>query len=358
MMDRERIVQLFFFAFLALIAYWMYRLLQPFLVPIAWAILLAFLFHPLLVAIEKVIKRRSVAALCLTLFVALGVILPSLWLATLLANEAQSLYWQIADLVQKGGLKEMQDFAIHTRIFTGLAKFLDRQGILLESEIPRLAMSAAKTTSDVLVSNVTGVARNMVYFVIDFFIMLMTFFYLLRDGEWYYEAVRGMTPLHEDDKRAVFDSLSTTLSSVMRGLLLTALVQGVLIGLGFVVLGVPYAVFLALATAACGLLPFGGTALVWLPASMYLLYTYGWPRAIALLIWGTLSIAVIDNIIKPAAMGQGTGLPTVALFFGIAGGLAAFGPLGLFLGPAIIAVFAALLRVYRKTYVSTRREAA
>ncbi len=358
MMERERIVQLFFFAFLALIAYEFYRLLSPFLVPIFWAMLIAFLFHPLMIALDRMTRRHSLSAMLVTLFVALVVIIPSLWLASLLANEAQSLYLQIAATVSGGGLKQLQDATLHSRLAQSLGKVLDRQGIKLETELPRVALQAAKYTSDVMVAHVSDVARNLASFVIDFGIMLMTLFYLLRDGEQYYDAVRNMTPLHEDDKRAVFESLGSTMSSVMRGLLLTALVQGVMIGLGYIVLGVPYWVFLSIATAACGLLPFGGTALVWIPATLYLLYVYGWGRAITLLIWGSVSVAVIDNFIKPMAMRHGTTLPTIALFFGIAGGLSAFGPLGLFAGPAIVAVFAALMRVYRRTYGSIRREAA
>ena len=152
--------------------------------------------------------------------------------------------------------------------------------------------------------------------------------------------------------------MRSTLSSVMRGLMLTALLQGVTIGLGLLVCGVPYWAFLAIATVAGGLLPVGGTAIVWLPAVLYLAYASGWVRAIVLLVWCSIAVAIIDNFVKPLAMRHGTGLPTLALFLGIAGGLEVYGPLGLFAGPAIIAVFTALLRVYRKTYGQSRKEAA
>jgi len=137
--------------------------------------------------------------------------------------------------------------------------------------------------------------------------------------------------------------------------MLTAVVQGVAIGLGLLITGVPYWAFLALLSAACGLLPFGGTALVWGPAVLYLGYFSTWTMAIVLAVWSLIWIAVIDNFIKPLAMRHGTGLPTIALFFGIAGGLEAYGPIGIFGGPAIISIFASLLRVYRKTYASERK---
>jgi predicted PurR-regulated permease PerM len=137
----------------------------------------------------------------------------------------------------------------------------------------------------------------------------------------------------------------------MRGLMLTALLDGVSIGLGYLVCGVPYWALLALATAAGGLLPVGGTAIIWIPVAVYLIFQTGWGTAILLAVWATIALAIIDNFVKPIAMRHGTELSTLALFFGLAGGLEAFGPLGIFAGPAIMAVFAALLKVYRRTYV-------
>lgn len=357
-MDRERIVQLFFFGFLAVMAYELYLLLSPFLTPIIWAMLLGFVFHPLMDEARRLIKSRSAAAMAITLGVALGVILPGLWLANLLASEAQSLYASVSELVRTGGIGPLGERAMHSRLVTALDAALARFGIDLAAELSKFATETAKAISNLLVANVTGIARNLISFVIQFSVMLMTLFYLLRDGETYYETLRNITPLHEDDKQAVFESLRSTLSAVMRGLMLTTMLQGILMGLSYLVLGVPYWTFLTIATAACGLLPFGGTAVIWVPASIYLVYVSGWGYGVALLIWGTLSVAVIDNFVKPAAMGKGTGLPTLALFFGIAGGLAAYGALGLFAGPAVIAVFAALLRVYHKTYGAADREAA
>lgn len=122
------------------------------------------------------------------------------------------------------------------------------------------------------------------------------------------------------------------------------------IGLGLLATGVPYWAFLAVLSAACGLLPFAGTALIWGPAVLYLAYFSSGTMAIMLAVWSVLWVVVIDNFIKPLAMRHGTGLPTIALFFGLAGGLEMFGPIGVFAGPAIISVFASLLQVYRETY--------
>ena len=356
-MDRERTVQVFFFLFLAVMAYELYAILSPFLEAIVWAMLLGFVFHPLMAHAERLTKRRSTAALLIMLAVALGVILPGLWLASAVAGEAGSLYTSLSDVLQNTKLTSLRNLAMRSRLISAIEPLLPHTGFNLQDEISKFVLESAKGASNLIVADVTGVARNVASFVIHFGVMLFALFYVVRDGEDFYEALRDLTPLHEDDKNAVFESLRVTLSSVMRGLLLTSLLQGATLGLMYAVFGVPYWSFLAIATAACGLLPFGGTALIWLPASVYLLYAAGWGHAVAMLVAGTLTVAVIDNFIKPAAMGRGSGLPTWALFFGIAGGLEAYGAVGLFAGPAVIAVFAALLKVYRRTYGGAHREA-
>jgi predicted PurR-regulated permease PerM len=357
-MDRERIIQVFFFGFLAVMAYELYVLLEPFFTPIAWAILLAFMAHPLLVEMDRLVRRRTLSAVVITLAVTLGVVLPSIWLSGRLANEAQTLYAQLSSSVGGNSLGQARDWMVHNRLVASLSRHFAGHGIRVEDEIPKLATQAAQITSEYLARHATAAARNVATALIDFGIILLAFFYMLRDGEGYYHALISLTPLHEDDKHVVFETLRSTLSSVMRGLMLTALMQGVTIGLGMLVFGVPYWAFLAILAAAAGLLPLGGTALVWVPAAIYLGVASGWGAAIGLVVWSLIALAIIDNFIKPSLMKHGTGLPTLALFFGIAGGLEAYGPVGIFLGPAVMSVFAALLRVYRKTYGDNRREAA
>jgi predicted PurR-regulated permease PerM len=355
-MDRERIIQIFFFGFLALMAYELYALLTPFLMPIAWAILLAFMVHPVQLELRKYIKSRTLTAVIITIVVATGVILPAIWLSERLVIEAQTLYIQANDFVKNGGIKQVNDWIQNPPYFGWMVKrFTGGRRFDLNTEVPKFFVQGAQGTSEFLLKNLTGVAKNVVSMVINFTIVLMIFFYLLRDGEDYYQSLRELTPLHDDDKAVVYDTLTSTLSAVMRGLLLTALIQGVAIGLGLLVTGVPYWAFLAVVTAACGLLPFGGTALVWVPAVLYLGYFSSWTAAIMLAAWCTLWVAIIDNFIKPLAMRHGTGLPTIALFFGLAGGLEVYGPIGIFAGPAIISVFASLIQVYRETYAAERK---
>ena len=351
-MNRERIIVVFFFAFLALITYELYALFAPFLTPIAWAILLAFLAHPAITALNGIIRNRTVCAIILTIVIALGVILPATWLSARLLHEVQNLYSEISTVSPNSGFHSASDWIRRTHLGSKGARLLERHGIKLEDEMRAVALRAAKRTSDYVVAHGGTVAGNIASFIFHFAIALLTFFYLLRDGETYYEGLRELTPLHEEDKAAIFDTLRLTLSSVMRGLMLTALLDGIALGVSYLILGVPYWALLALATAAAGLLPMGGTALIWIPVSIYLVVQAGWGSAAAMVAWAVVTLIITDNFVKPVAMRHGTNLPTLALFFGLAGGIEAYGPIGIFAGPAVVAVFAALLQVYRRTYIS------
>jgi predicted PurR-regulated permease PerM len=350
-MNRERIIVVFFFVFLALITYELYGLFAPFLTPIAWAMLLAFLVHPALIALNGVIRNRTVCAFIITIAIALGVILPATWMTARILHEVQSLYAQISTVSPNNSLRSASDWIQRTHLGAKGARILAYHGIKLEDEMRTIALRAAKRTSDYVLVHGGTVASNIASFVFHFAIALLTFFYLLRDGETYYEGLRELTPLHEEDKAAIFDTLRLTLSSVMRGLMLTALLDGIALGLGYLALGVPYWALLALATAAAGLLPMGGTALVWIPVCIYLGVEAGWGSAMAMAALALITLVITDNFVKPVAMRHGTNLPTVVLFFGLAGGIEAYGPIGIFAGPALVAVFAALLRVYQRTYI-------
>ena len=350
-MNRERIVQIFFFGLLALITYGLFLVLEPFLIPIAWAILLAFLAHPAQTKLNRLVRNRTATAAIISVAIALGVILPAIYLSAGLVREAQSMYGSLSALSGHASLSSATRWLTTTHVGARIMALLTRRGIRLADQIDTATLSGAKLVSGYVIEHSGEVASNLAVFVFHFAIALITLFYFLRDGESYYVALLELMPLHEDDKSAIFETLSPTLSSVMRGLMLTALLDGVVIGLGYIICGVPYWTLLTLATAACGLLPIGGTAVVWIPVAIYLIIQSGWGAAILLVVWSTIAVVIIDNFIKPVAMRHGTELPTLAVLFGLAGGLDAFGPLGIFLGPAIIAVFAALLKVYRRTYL-------
>jgi predicted PurR-regulated permease PerM len=308
--------------------------------------LLAFIAHPALLHLLRFIRNRTAAALLITAILALVIFVPTAWLSSKLAHEANRFsFGQF--VFHQGGFGP----ALHSNAIDAIQGWLEHEGLRIQ-DIQHWMEKTSTYMTGYFTANATTLARNLVTFLFDVVIMLLSFFYLLRDGEDYFEFVRELTPLPDEDKAMVFETLRSMLSATMRGLLLTALLEGTLLGLGYLVTGVPYALLLGAASGAAGLLPIGGTAFIWVPVAIYLWFTAGSAWAVGLLVWGMIVVGVIDNLLKPLTIGQGSGLPAVALFFGITGGLEIYGPLGLFAGPAVIAVFAALIRVYRRSYAA------
>ena len=151
-------------------------------------------------------------------------------------------------------------------------------------------------------------------------------------------------PMEEKRKTALLDHLSSVTRALVLGTLLTAVVQGALLGTGFAIVGLPSPVVFGVLSALASVVPFVGTALVWVPAALVLLVQGRTWAAIFFLIWSIGLVASIDNVIKPLVVSGRAGLPTFAVFLGLLGGLAAFGAIGMFLGPVIVALAIALFR--------------
>jgi predicted PurR-regulated permease PerM len=334
---------------MGLMGYLLYELVQPFLEPICWAMLLAFLAHPLLAPCARVLRSRSLGALAIAAALAVGIVLPLVWLSVTLATRARSIY-ALSQLLESGTAAAAVGPIVLPPALAPLADKLAAHGFQLQ-DLARSISQGRQFVISRLAGDLAEVARHLLSFVIGVGVMLLSFFYLVRDGELYFDLLKRLTPLREADKSLVFDTLRTMLSSVVRGLLLIALLEGAVIGLGFLAAGVPDWFLLGLVTAAAALLPFAGPVLIWMPAVVYLWLAGSPGHALALAVWSGAATTLIDHILKPAAIGQGAGLPAIVLFFAITGGVEVYGPLGIFAGPAVVAVFGALLKVYRERYL-------
>ncbi|MBI2884340.1 MAG: AI-2E family transporter [Candidatus Methylomirabilis oxyfera] len=213
-------------------------------------------------------------------------------------------------------------------------------------DLNALLLGGLDAVSRFIVDNLKGIAINLLSFTVNLFLAAFTFFFLLRDGEAIVCSLQRVLPLERKHAEALFSRLYEAVSAVVRGTIVTALAQGVLGGVGYWALGVPYPVFLGLATALFSLLPVGGSGLIWIPAALYLFLEGGWIRGLLLLAWSTVVVSTADNVLKPALISGGTNLPTLFLFFGMLGGLQVFGILGFILGPVLLVTLSTFLEIY------------
>jgi predicted PurR-regulated permease PerM len=179
-------------------------------------------------------------------------------------------------------------------------------------------------------------------------------YYLFRDGERLRVAAYDFVPLSDDKAREIFDRTGEVISASVYGVLVIAVIQGVLGGLAFWVLGLPSPLLWGVVMIFLSMIPMLGAFIVWVPAAIYLALTGHWVYAIILTVWGALVIGSIDNFLRPKLVGERTRLHELLVFFSVLGGLQVFGVLGIVLGPVIVAITIALLDVLRQADGSKR----
>jgi predicted PurR-regulated permease PerM len=342
----------FFFALLILLLYGAFLILTPFLTAITWAVILAILVYPLYAwLLQRLRGRANIAAITVIVVITLLVIAPGIELVRFLAEEAVSLVQSVRSLLDEEGKQDLlakpwvqQILSWWKMVSLGLVDF--------KINWKELLVQGAQSSSTFLVTQVKGIAQNVLAFTINFIVALFALFFFLRDGADYLNRLQRLLPMDREHQERLLSNIVDAVTAVVHGSLVVAMVQGLLAGLAYWVLGVPFAALWGVATAFAALLPIGGSTLVTVPATIYLFLQGENIRGVILLVWSLGIVGGVDNVLKPLLIGNRLGVPVLFLFFGILGGLALFGPVGLILGPALFALLRALLDLCSEEYSS------
>jgi len=323
-------------------------LVLPYATPIAWACVLAAVFHPVYRLLLRAMPGRpSLCATIVTLAVLALAVVPALLLTGVVAREAFSAYHTAADYVSENRVKMLDDLS-HYWLVEPVWRWVSDHLAGSEVDPTSLGLSGLRWMSEFAAANAAQVAKNVLAFVIGLGILTFALFFAFRDGADGVAYLEESLPMEVRDRRRLFDRLRTTLLAVVQGMATTALLQAVFLGLAYWVLEIPFALLLSVISFAFAFLPVGGSALLWFPITISLYIGKEYFRATALLIWGTIVVSSIDNFVRPLVIGGQANLPTPLLFFGILGGLQLFGFVGVFAGPAVVAAFLSILSIYRE----------
>jgi predicted PurR-regulated permease PerM len=322
----------------------------PFLKPAAFAAVLAIGLYPLHAWILRHFRHVTLAATLSTIAVLFILVIPTAFTISAVSGEMASAGRALAERSkEQGGVKK---FA--ASIVQGPLEWAtDHLGLNQESvhkwfqSFTLKASGYFVTAATVLVGGLAGFAGQT---LITFFIL----FFLFRDGPTITKHIASILPLNEHQVVRLFSSVHGTIVANLYGILAVALVQGLLTGVALEMLGVPSALMLGVLAALCSLVPLVGTALVWVPASIYL-FTSGpiW-KGIFLLLWGSLVVATSDNIIRPLVVRGRVEIHPLLVMFSILGALDLFGFIGIFLGPMILSLIVALGEMTRDEYQRER----
>jgi len=350
--NQNWLVTIFFFVLLLVILYLVYLIFSPFLQAVTWAAILAMIVYPVYEWLLKILKgRATLAALILTILIIFLIVVPAMRVSVFLTQETVELAKTMRSSVESAEIEAWKGKPWVQRVINAWES-VSAELEFFEIDLKQSAAQGAQVASGFLASQIKDVAQNVFLFAINFIIALFTLFFMLRDGQALVNRIHSLLPMDQEHKDHLFQNIVNALFAVIHGALITAMVQGLLAGLGYWFLEVPFYIVLAVTTAFTALFPIGGSFLVWFPTSLYLGYVQGplW-RGIALFLWGALIVGSIDNFLKPLLIGNRLRLPILILFFSILGGLKLFGIIGLILGPMIVTLLIALLDLYMKEYV-------
>jgi predicted PurR-regulated permease PerM len=336
----------------AILALLLYRIVQPFLAPLAWAVFVAFMLTPLQDRLTaRFGGRPSAAATVLTLLTLLLFVGPLTVLGGVFATQARSLIEQLQAWATRLRIDSVDDLAA-LPFAQQTMQWIGRYAEVSADQIREWIAGGAQRVLEPLASMGGQLFLGAVGTVASFTVMLFVLFFFLRDGRAMAAATLRLIPLPPGRKERLLHHMQSVTRAVVFGTVVTALLQGTLVGVGFAIAGLGSPVVFGVLAAVLSVVPVGGTSLVWVPASLWLLF--GEERVgagIFLLVWGTAIVGLADNFVKPLLIsGRAEGVPTLAVFIGVLGGLAAFGLVGLFLGPLVIALVMALLRFAEETF--------
>jgi predicted PurR-regulated permease PerM len=327
----------------AALVYLVWRIIAPLWQPLLWAVLLGALLAPVNARLARRIGNRPRLASALTTG---GVVV--LVLGPLLAIGG-AVAAQAAQLLRELDADKLRESTSHFDPSTmpvlarPLAWLEQTAGITL-SQLESWIVGGAKRLLEVLASSGGAVMLGAIGTLVSFVLMLFVLFFVLRDGPRFANVAVQLLPIEPALRQKLWRHLIDVTRAVFMGIGVTALVQGVLLGIGFAIAGLPSPLVFGVLGALFALVPVVGTAIIWLPATLWLL-SQGEPGyALFMAAWGILVVGAVDNFLRPLLISGRVEVPTLAVFVGVMGGLAAFGFVGLFVGPIVLGLVVALFR--------------
>lgn len=323
--------------------------LRPFLAAIAWGAILAVALWPLWRRLKARSPRRTnLAAALFSVSAGLVVLLPAVVLGRAIVNQASAAATSVAESLRARDLRSLEDVRTSPVVGKAIAWAQERTGLSAD-ELQAKGADFASRASRVLAAEGGSFALSFLDAVMTFVLTLFLLFFLLVDGEDMAEALSDLIPIGDAERHRIMKSLGGMMEAIFKGSLVCAVVQGACGGFSWLVAGLPSPVLAGVAMGILSLLPLGGTAIVWLPGLIALFIQGRSGMAIFFLLWNVLVTSTLaDNVLKPLLIGgKDTEMSTLMVFLGVFGGIAAFGLLGVFIGPMALAVGLMVVRVLR-----------
>ncbi len=348
-MESKKLCYLFVAVGIGITLYLNYLILKPFLSPILLGLVFSIVFYPAYLKLLEFTKgRKAIASLGVCLLVTIIIIIPLAFLTKSIANEVISLYERIDIALQAGSYKDIFPF-LSDKTLQNIYQKINRHLEVFQINIKDILLNTLKENSSYTVHVMTDAIMNLTLFFIDLLIMLFTMYYLFKDSNIIASEIKGLIPLSENQKERIFSRFKDIIYATIYGTLVAGAAQGFLGGLAFWAVGISSPVIWGVVMGLLAIFPMFGAFLIWLPAAIILFVQGDYANGIILFLWGSLVISMVDNLIWPWLVSGRAMLHPLAAFFGFLGGIIVFGPIGLFVGPFLMAVLLVLMDIIKES---------
>ncbi|EGQ8494000.1 AI-2E family transporter [Vibrio cholerae] len=332
----------------ALACYW---LVEPYINSIIMAFIISLLMFPIHDWFEKKLpSHNNLAAFLSCVVLTVIIVIPLLFIFGAIVQQGSKFSQSLYAWVTQGGIQALFN---HPWVIKGLSlanHYLPFEEISPQQIAQRIGQFATSFGSN-LVSISAKILGDATSFVMHFFLMLFVLFFLLRDHDKIISAIRHILPLSRSQEDRLLSEIENVSKSAVMGSFLTAIAQGLAGGIGMWLAGFP-GLFWGTMMGFASFIPVVGTALIWIPATLYLFLTGDNTWALFLAIWSVAVVGSIDNLLRPFLMQGSAGMNTLMIFFSLLGGIQLFGLIGLIYGPLIFAITMVLFNIYEEEFRS------
>ncbi len=316
------------YAFILVLAFLSYLVLKPYLSVIILSLILAYMCFPIKRLLQKKIKNENLVAVLITGSVFLIILIPLLLLANALLQQA-------ADVYTTTNLDDIKQL------------FSEKLNIELSEKTQQYINNVTKTATSYILTKVSSFIFSIPNLIVSFFIMLCMLFFALRDGEKVLEKARQLLPLEDQYKKRFEKKLSSSIQSLFYGTMALAALESVVAIAGFYFLGIEAPVLWGFVIGLTAILPGIGATIVWMPMAIIAFLNGDTTNAILIILFGFLILSTfIDTIVRAKILGMRAEIHPLIIIVGVLGGLAAFGFIGMLIGPLILSLFELILEIY------------
>ncbi len=350
-MKKDRFSTYYFYALILLLLILVFFIVKPYVMAILTGIVLVYVFKPLYNFILKFLKNKHISSLVTILLIIIIILIPIFLVLNTIVEETSTIYAKMRYKVTSGTI-----FPTDCDMNQSYCSFFNKvNNLVVSPHIKDFFAQLSRKAFDFVIDKVSSIVVKLPSIIINLLIMFFTMHYFFIEGDKFYAKLFKILPIKDKQKKKLFKKIKVVSEGVVYGQIVTAIVQGLLAVIGYYLFGVTSPWLLGILTAFTALIPVVGTGIVWVPLSVYLflqgVINNSSPdilRAIGLFAYCSLIVSLIDNFVKPKIISDKTRMHPLIILLGVLGGLAAFGVVGVFIGPLVLAIMMEAIIAYEK----------